>query len=291
MTAGRIYAMTVVAGFIVQAISPSVQAESPEKLVRMGNGSFRKGEYREAMEYYDRASVREPESPIIFFNRGSALYKSGEFQKAAEEFLKTAEKTRDLPLEARAWYNMGNCSMMQGKRQSDSDMKKALDHYRSSVTRYQTALKKDSTLHDAAVNMEIARVLIKDLLDRIRKQEEMRKKQQERMKEIVDSLVSIANRQDVNRKETGDAAERKKKNRSGWKQGTSGARDKQEEIREDTRNVRENMENIPGAGQAKSIQQAISHVDSSLAFQDEAVADLAGMAPEKAREDQEESLE
>jgi len=205
----------IIAILTALAFSQQAAAENARELVRRGNGSFRDGNYREAIEFYDRASVKEPESPIIFFNRGDALYRNGEFEKAADQFMKTANRTKDLGLEARAWYNMGNSSMMLGKRQSDSDMKKALEHYRESVSRYQTALKKDSTLHDAAVNMEIARVLIKDLLDKIKKQQEMNRKRQEQVREIVDSLISIAKRQDKAGREASAAAINREEGKSG----------------------------------------------------------------------------
>jgi len=273
------------------AVSSPVLAGSAGDLVKKGNQSFRNGEYRKAIEFYDKASVEQPESPVIFFNRGDALYREGEFSKAADEFMKTANGTKELPLEARAWYNMGNCSMMLGRRQSDSDMKKALDHYRSSVSRYQTSLKKDSTLHDAAVNMEIARVLIKDLLDKMKKQEEMKRKQQEKIREIVDSLVSIANRQDQALKQSGIAAEKKRKNETGWKRKAGEAGEKQKYIEEKTEDVKKKMKDIPGSEKAQSVRQAISQVDSSLTSQRKAAENLSRLTPEQAGGHQKESLE
>ncbi len=291
MRTGKFDIYIIITALTALALSPPAAAESPSELVKKGNSSFRDGNYREAIGFYDRASVKEPESPVIFFNRGDALYKKGEFKKAADQFMKTASSTKDLRLEARAWYNMGNSSVMLGRRQSDSDMKKALEHYRESVSRYQTALKKDSTLHDAAVNMEIARILIKDLLDKIKEQQEMNRKRQEQVREIVDSLLSIAKRQDKAGKEASAAARNREENRSGWKGKTGQAGEDQKEIENKTGEVKEKMGDIPGAQQAPSVQQAISHVDSSLTSQDKALEELEQMSPGQAKQHQDESLE
>ena len=291
MKNGKFDIYIITAALITLAISRPALAENASDLVKKGNSSFRDGKYREAIEFYDRASVKEPESPIIFFNRGDALYRNGEFVKAAEHFMKTANRTKDLRLEARAWYNMGNSSMMLGKRQSDSDMKKALEHYRESVNRYQTALKKDSTLHDAAVNMEIARILIKDLLDKIKKQQEMNRKRQEQAREIVDSLISIAKRQDKAGKETSAAARSKRENKRGWKGKTGQVTKDQKEIENKTGHVKGKIGEIPGAEQTPALQQALTHVDSALISQDKALEKLEQMSPEQAKNHQDESLE
>lgn len=291
MRTGKFNILIIITALTALAISQQAAAENARELVRKGNDSFRDGNYREALEFYDRASVKEPESPIIFFNRGDALYRNGEFEKAADQFMKTANRTKDLGLEARAWYNMGNSSMMLGKRQSDSDMKKALEHYRESVSRYQTALKKDSTLHDAAVNMEIARVLIKDLLDKIKKQQEMKRKRQEQVSEIVDSLISIAKRQDRAGREASAAARDREEGKSGWKRETGQVKKEQEQIENKTADIREKMGGLPGAEQAPSIQRAISHADSSLTSQNEALEKLEQLSPREATAHQDQSLD
>lgn len=150
----------------------SAFAESPGRLVSKGNRQYGKKAFGEALELYDKASVKAPESPIVSFNKGAALYKQGDYEKAAEHFKTAASKTKSLPFEAKAWYNLGNVAFKEGERQEDSDLQKALGSLQESVKHYSTALEKDPKLEDAAQNLEIARLKIKDLLDKIKNQQQ-----------------------------------------------------------------------------------------------------------------------
>ena len=147
-------------------------ADSPGGLVSKGNKSYHKKDYAKALELYDRASVKAPESAIVAFNKGDAFYKKGDLEKAREQFQQAASKTKNLGFESKAWYNLGNCSFEEGKRQEDSDLQKALESLQESVKHYVTSLEKDPGNKPAAENLEIARLKIKDLLDKIQKQQQ-----------------------------------------------------------------------------------------------------------------------
>jgi Ca-activated chloride channel family protein len=147
-------------------------ADTPGGLVSKGNRQYGKKDYSKALDLYDRASVKAPESAIIAFNKGDALYKKGDLEKAREQFQQAASKTKSLPFESKAWYNLGNCAFLEGGRQEDSDLQKALESYEESVKLYGTALQKDADNKQAAENLEIARLKIKDLLDRMKKQQQ-----------------------------------------------------------------------------------------------------------------------
>ncbi len=147
-------------------------AQSPGRLVAKGNKQYDRKEFAKALELYDRASVKAPESPVVAFNRGDAFYKKGDLEKAREQFRAAASKTKSLPFESKAWYNLGNCAFEEGKRQEDSDLQKALESLQESVKNYGTALEKDPGNKQAAENLEIARLKIKDLLDKLQKQQQ-----------------------------------------------------------------------------------------------------------------------
>ena len=147
-------------------------ADSPGALVSKGNREYHKKDYAKALDLYDRASVKAPESAIVAFNKGDALYKKGDLEKAREQFREAASKTKNLPFESKAWYNLGNCAFTEGGRQEDSDLQKALESLEESVKFYGTALEKDPENKAAAENLEIARLKIKDLLDKQQKQQQ-----------------------------------------------------------------------------------------------------------------------
>ena len=145
-------------------------ADSPGRLVSKGNREYHKKAYAKALDLYDKASVKAPESAIVAFNKGDAFYRTGDYDKAREQFQQAASKTKSLPFESKAWYNLGNCSFESGKRQEDSDLQKALESLEECVKFYGTSLEKDPTNKPAAENLEIARLKIKDLLDKMKKQ-------------------------------------------------------------------------------------------------------------------------
>ncbi|MDZ7859122.1 MAG: tetratricopeptide repeat protein [Candidatus Krumholzibacteriota bacterium] len=267
---------------VISTAFSELTADTSGDLVSKGNDSFRQGDYKSAAEYYQKASVKKPESPVILFNIGAALYKEGNFKEAGEYFKKAAGKTRELNLESRAWYNMGNCSFREGRRQTDSDLEKALEHYKESVRLYGTALEKDSTVTDAALNMEVARIVIKDLLDRIKEQEEKKKKQQKKMREIVDSLVSLAGRQDKALQRDRELASEKSKGVSGWKERVGNLEKKQKSIKEGTAGVNDKLKEMFDKKPPSSVKQALSHIDSSLAGQKDAAERLSAFEPENA---------
>ncbi|HMA75688.1 MAG TPA: tetratricopeptide repeat protein [Candidatus Krumholzibacteriaceae bacterium] len=276
---------------VISTAFSELSADTSGNLVSKGNDSFRQGDYKSAAAYYQKASVEKPESPVILFNTGAALYKEGDFKEAREYFQKAAEKTRELNLESRAWYNMGNCSFREGQRQADSDLEKALEHYKESVRLYGTALEKDSTVTDAALNMEVARIVIKDLLDRIKQREEKKKRQQKKMREIVDSLVSLADRQDKALQRDRELTSEKSKGASGWKDRVGNLQEKQKSIKEGTAEVNDKLKGMFDKKPPSSVEQALSHIDSSLAGQNTAVEKLSVFEPEKASDGQKESSE
>jgi len=177
------------------ALAAPAAAGSARGLVAEGNAACAAGKFDQALAAYERASVDLPESPHLAFNKGTALYGQHHYAKAAEAFEAAALKTRDLGLEARCQFNLGNCAFHQAQRQADSDLKKALAAFQKAIRHYHDALDLDPDLTDAAHNIEITRLLIKDLLDKIKKQQEKQKEQQKKRKELLDKLKKLIERQ------------------------------------------------------------------------------------------------
>jgi hypothetical protein len=172
------------------------QALSARKLVARGNRSYAAGEYDQALQAYDEASVTEPESPWLYFNRGAVHFQKGDLNAAQEAFQKAASKSKDVKLEAKCRYNLGNCAFRESERQRDSDLKKSLEACEKSIALYREALKLDTELKDAARNLEVARLTLKAILDEIRKREEEAAKQQQAQKQAVEKLQELIKRQE-----------------------------------------------------------------------------------------------
>ena len=174
--------------FCVAGSQHPAQAASKEKLVKKGNAFFSSGNYDEAISAYDEAAVNDPESPYIYYNKGTALYKKEDFTAAIDAFGKAAIKSKDIFLESKSRFNLGLCFFREGERQKDSDLKKTLESYGLSVQSFQEAIDLNPEFEEAAENIEMVRLMMKALLDEIKKQEEEAKKQQEQAQKIAEQI-------------------------------------------------------------------------------------------------------
>ena len=268
--------LTALVAVIIPAllIPSGASAESPGRLVKKGNRAYRSGEYDAAAQLYDLASVRLPESPVLEFNQGNVLYMKEDFEGARERFQEAALKSRDLLLEALAWYNSGNCAFRQGQRQADSDIEKALSYLREAVDFYSTALEKDPGLADAAHNLEVTRLTIKQLLDRLKEMQEQMKQQQDKLRAVVDSLLSALDRQEDALSEAeslGDAVDRTTPE---WKRQLGELAGDQRDISKSTASAAGRLSELFPGEQPDQVRQAAAHLDTAMTAQGDAAGDL-----------------
>jgi Ca-activated chloride channel family protein len=82
--------------------------------MRKGNDLYRKAEFEEALKYYQKAMVQEPDNPKIHYNMARALYKMEKYDEAVSEFqFGFLEKDREF--KCNAMYNIGNCQFKKGQ--------------------------------------------------------------------------------------------------------------------------------------------------------------------------------
>ena len=194
------------------------------KLVARANRLYGEEKYDKAELLYKDAQKVLPESPAINFNLGAVFYQRGNYDEAEEYFSKVLESAdASRKLRKRALYNLGNCAFKKGDKLLDSDLQKALESYRLSILRYQDVIsrdefagaddgaKKDTIEQDARFNIGVARLKIKDILDKLKQQEEQRKEQQKQQEEFIKKLQEAIQKQSDIVKDTGEADDRQKK--------------------------------------------------------------------------------
>ena len=211
LLSGRLAALYVATAMAVAAPSLPLLADSPRALVKEGNKKYLGGDYAKALEIYGKASVGAPESPVILFNQGDALFRQREFQKAREAFDRAAQKAGDLPFEARCRYNIGNVDLQLAKRQTDSDPRKAISLYESAIRAYQDALRLQPGYPEAAHNLEVARILMKSLMDELSKNPGGCQAKQEQNKEMQEELKKLIEEQGKEAGQNRSLSERQKK--------------------------------------------------------------------------------
>jgi len=159
------------------AIACSARADSARQMIKQGNQQYAEGKYNEAINTYNEALVEEPVAIVPKFNKANSYYRLDDLGEAIDLYQEVAAESKDMALVGKAKYNLGNCFFQRGAKQRDSDLQKALDDMKTSITYWRGVLDLDPENAKAARNIEVARLTIKDILDQLKKQQEQQKEQ------------------------------------------------------------------------------------------------------------------
>lgn len=179
--------------------TPSLPSAGPGAEVGRGNALFDRQEYAAALEAYTTAADQLPDSPEVAYNQGVTHYALGDYGEAERLFRQVDRTARDLELVAAARYNLGNSKFQQGMAQRESDVQQALSALQASVAFYQGALELAPHDQEAARNIEVVRLAIKDILDQLQDQQaqgevaEQLRDLQQRQEEAAARSAQLAN--------------------------------------------------------------------------------------------------
>jgi tetratricopeptide (TPR) repeat protein len=273
-------------------------AESAASLVSRGNELYRAGEYDQALAVYEQALTEEPDTGEVLFNKGNVFFQKGEYEKAREAYQAAALHTKDLALEAAAHYNLGNTVFAEGQKKLETDPQKALSLWGESIRHYQEALRIDPLLKEAAQNIEVARLALKDLADRIKQAEEAAREQQKQREELKKELEEVVREQESEISQN-DSLQQKgaEISRESMTEKAEELASEQKETLERTGRVADKLKDLQARNQKPS-QQADSapsavaeHLEKALEAQESAVEKLEKTELGEARNDQEKALE
>jgi Ca-activated chloride channel family protein len=189
------WAVTAVLLLLPQA----VWAESARSLVHQGNQLYTDEQFNKAIKKYDEALIDKPEASEPKFNKANSYYRLDDLAKAMESFREVATDSRDVGLIIKAKYNLGNCYFRRGVKQKDSNLQKALEDLITGIARWREVLDYEPENTKAAKNIEVARLIIKDIQDQLNKlrqqqqeQAEKQKKLQEKIKQLLEQQKALA---------------------------------------------------------------------------------------------------
>jgi tetratricopeptide (TPR) repeat protein len=179
---------------LIAAAAQSVCAESVGQVVNEGNKLYRQGQYKEAINEYDKAATRSPEIVEPRFNKADGYFRLGDLQQAIDLYKAVAAESKDMQLVEKAKYNLGNCFFQQGVKLKDSDAQKAVDNMQSAIGWWRQTLDINPADEKAAKNIEVARLTIKNIIDQINKQKQQQKQTQEDLKKLLEQQKSLADK-------------------------------------------------------------------------------------------------
>jgi tetratricopeptide (TPR) repeat protein len=285
------------------AVPLSAHAESARSLTARGNELYARGEYDKALEAYEQAATEQPDSAEIWFNKGNAYFQKGDYEKAREAYETAAMRTRDPSLEAGSHFNLGNTAFFDGQKQLGQEPKKALSQFESSVRHYQEALRVEPGFADAAKNIEVVRVKMKDVLDLIKKQEEQAKEQKAKQEELLKQLKEVVSEQESELeasgalkkamdedpgKDHGEEAGKLARDQSRTREKTGGVSEKLKELQPQANSVRQQGEDQARKDPARA---AAEHLEKAMGAQKEAAEGLEERRVDRASDRQREALD
>jgi Ca-activated chloride channel family protein len=163
---------TVVQILLVLLIAQAVFAESARDSTSQGNKLYKQGNFNEAINSYDQALTESPGALEPKFNQANSYYRLDDLSKALDLYRQVAAESKDMKLVAKSKYNLGNTYFQQGSKQKDSNLQKAIDDMKTAIGSWRGVLDIEPENKKAAKNIEVARLVIKDLLDQLNKQQQ-----------------------------------------------------------------------------------------------------------------------
>jgi Ca-activated chloride channel family protein len=134
---------------------------SAEASSRSARKAYESGQFRDALQEYQRLLERNPDDPRLAYNAGTAAYQSGDLA-AATNALAAALLARDPELLARAYYNLGNAHYRLGERAGNPT--ETIPNWQLALTNYQSALKLNPQDADAQFNQRLVQERLEELL-------------------------------------------------------------------------------------------------------------------------------
>jgi len=168
---------------LVLILVQTAWADSARDLLRQGNKLYASGKFNGAITQYDQALVEKPQVFEPKFNKANSYYRLDDLAEAIDLFKEVAADSKDMGLVTKAKYNLGNSYFQQGLKQRDSDLQKALDDLKTSINYWRQVLDIEPENEKAAKNIEVARLIIKDIIDQINKQKDKQAEQQEQQQD------------------------------------------------------------------------------------------------------------
>jgi len=135
--------------------------------------AYEHAQFSKAQRDYAQSLKKDPNRTRLQFNLGAAAYKAGDFTTAAAAF-NNALRTREIPLQQSAYYNLGNALFRQGEKGVSSDPQATIKTWQQSIGAYDTALQIRPTDADAKFN----RGVVQRRLDELQRQQQKQKQKQ-----------------------------------------------------------------------------------------------------------------
>ena len=259
-------------------LTPSTQGSSASALRK-----YQSGDYRQALDEYQRLLEKNPGDPRLLYNAGAAAYQAREYDYALSQF-QAAAASPDLDIQQHSFYNMGNSLVRVGEQANDPQEK--MLSWQQAVAAYEAALKLQPDDPDARFNLE----LVKKRIEELQKQQQQQKQNEDSQdkQDQEQEQQQQDNQQDQQSKEN-QQQQNNSENKDQQQEESSPENQQQQENQQ--QNEQEQQQPRPGEEKDQSEQQRAGSGDKpsetgedTEAAQEGEMAQLGQMTPAQARQ-------
>jgi Ca-activated chloride channel family protein len=286
---------SIVVIFLVLVNSQAVLAGSIQRVVHQGNKLYDEGHFNEAIKEYDQVLIDQPQSLEPKFNKANCYFQLDDLAEAINLYNEVAAGSKDMKLVAKAKYNLGNCYFQRGTKQKDSNLQKALEDLQTSIVCWRGALEINSENKNAAKNIEVARLIIKDIIDQLNKQKEQQQQQAEKQKQLQEQLKEIVEKQKALANQTRQIKNQEEKGQIDQQQATDNYQkqaNEQSQLKKETEKASQQLQqqdsNTP---QPMRMQQAAEELGRAMDKQSDAETKLKSSDGASAKQSQDKAIE
>ena len=145
----------VIAALMILVLCLMACGQTPAKVNNSGHEAYLSGDYAAALDAYNLAQERSPDSGEPYYNSGNAIYRMGEYGDSLQSYDESLRHASG-ELRSRGFFNRGNGSFQQ-------------QQYAQAAQAYKEVLRMSPNDRDAKHNLELA---LKQLLPDEQEQDE-----------------------------------------------------------------------------------------------------------------------
>ena len=207
---------------------------------------YESGRYDDALFEYQKLLEKKPDDDRLNFNAGAAAYKAREFDAATKNF-EAALQSRDLGLQQRSYYNLGNTFFQQGDAAAEPQQK--MGAWDQAVKSFESALKLNAQDPDARHNLEF----VKKRLEELKQQQQ--KKDQSKNDSDKDKDEQKSDNSQKDQQQDKDKQSEQKKNKDDKKQDQKEQQEKSEQAKKDEEKKEQEKQAAQNGGEKKEDEQ------------------------------------
>jgi Ca-activated chloride channel family protein len=146
----------VAAGLLALSLFPFVAGASSAEALKAYNA----GRFTNALALYQQEIAKHPEDLRLHFNAGAAAYRATNYEVAVNHF-NAALPARDVKLQQKAYYNLGNSHFKMGEQAKDLDQLQEL--WEKAIKLFEHAVTLDKQDQDAAYNLAFVQKCVEQI--------------------------------------------------------------------------------------------------------------------------------